>query len=723
MEPFEGSFLLLDALARTTEGFSVRDDAFYDLVVGYDDSAYSGPATLNSPVTISTANGPAFPGSFEADGFSASGVAFSPSAQVVDVVGAAATGAPTVPASTVAVAGDIDLLVIGVSFSSTVPNLPSGYTSIAYDNSSVASAVRLCYRVLTGPSTSTVLSDHGESNYAYRFIIRNSSGIGYSGVEAGVANHTSTRKIYDNNTDGKLDLILAFCITNYLAEYSDLITSSFTTLPPYQIVHLTGTYGSALAYTYYAGPFSADNIPITTHFSSAYGAESNNFAYVDFNGATKIETSDTVLVLSEEQDVFYANVESAAVARIASFSLQEPPDLISIAATIPEKRYGAFSAILEASIVSSGEVTSGGAAIIDLLFSSEQTLKKDVTADISLQLNGQAVPVVRKTIHSQTVSFSFSHTVNVSTISDNGEHKFSDAVINCASSLFLSGARDRFSGFSIQATSSVEAQVRKRLIKNALAASSSSVDVVVSKEIFPALLVELGVYFDTEASKSVFPECPDQLSGIVTASGVRGAGREFFASYAASTFGSGHHSTGVRASVLVNSDATSLATKTSGHSAVIPLQLHTSSSISKGARLDFGVQAASLQSAQGEKKALVASSLLLLADALVSPKKGAAGPGPISLTEAISTLSTIQVVFLGGDLVRIDLQARVRDKVIDCERLWSELESRVSSGLDFDAEVFREDLGCRRRTLCLLGKVANISGLHIVCVREEFDDN
>lgn len=203
---------------------------------------------------------------------------------VVDVVGIASSGAYSCPASALGVAGDLDLLFIYGAFTGTIANTPAGFTSITYGNSGSNCSGRLCYRFLTGPSTSTPLADLGETNGAVRFIIRGVDPsewpLNYE-LDAGISQYGNFTN-WDQDTSPKTRFYLMAVAAFNLINYSDIIIGPAGSSAFIQHEY-SGTYGMQIAYVTRTTPYSSSSFSCSTHTSSSYYDYSVYFS-VSFKG-------------------------------------------------------------------------------------------------------------------------------------------------------------------------------------------------------------------------------------------------------------------------------------------------------------------------------------------------------------------------------------------------------------------------------------------------------
>lgn len=390
MSLFEGSFLLLDRVARGVNGLWLKDFELDDYVIGGDDSSLSSRPTVYQRAEARTAgfNDDERRNATGHTEFSATTVSYQPTPRIVDVIGLASTSAITLPASSVAVAGDIDVVAIYGGFTSTIHSLPSGYYDLGGATCATCSC-RVAWKVLTGPSTPMSLTDLGETNGAVRFIIRGASNIGGYYMDAGLYGTISNFTCHSSSNPR---MVLMGLMSYSLSSYSDLITTDVDETPFVRIDY-PGTYGFDVAYSTYTGP-------VTTSFTASTH-EGNESSAVFFwvcaenHNESPIEIQN-VLLCSEAKDTASLSVSSSSTSRTASLVISEASDVPSFNVYTPKTALASVD-IAHTSFTSATHerIYGWGAEIFESAIVSVDVVVEKNSSGLSVEW-AQAVPVVAK---------------------------------------------------------------------------------------------------------------------------------------------------------------------------------------------------------------------------------------------------------------------------------------------------------------------------------------
>ena len=722
MEPFEGSFELLDSLAKGVEGFIERDEFFIDLVLGHDDTAYSSSVTLSSDFLPEEDIL-----SFESIGFEIEGRAYARrDVYFLTAEGVSSTGAPIVPGTSITEAGDYDLLIIAGAYSSTIPALPSGYTSLA-TYSSAKSGVRVCYKILDGAAPPVTVTDTGETTHAYRFCMRYCSGIGYVYAKTGLSRNTGTEYVYDEPDSPKLDLFVVLSPSSYMYDYGDNLSSTTVQLGSYSIHSVNGSYGATALYSTYNGDYSPNMLAIKYHYGGGTTESGCAFVSVNFKGIADTYVDNTVLLISEQPDVisFSAELSSSSTPRSASLLINEPSDSFSFTATAPINIDASCSIDETASISAAWSRGIGGVCSISAVASIPISSIKEISCQSSLSLVSQAVPVSKKNTGVSLDFGSYVHTVYSSHTVDGWDIKYVDAAIYAIAYVDSSGGMDRPGDASIFLNVDIGTVLAKRLLINCKASHDSSVGFSISKDAHVSSAITSTSEDSFSGDKFSLVESSIDMGHVVVPVPLKHIFNTAFSAGVDLVYSSSCRKGALTvADVQISESVISGTAKSLFSSALsIILESHNPCFVSKGISVGVSVDIHNANAALAEKGVFSSTWVIGASEALSLHSRQTTGDALISMLESIPAAATIQISFLSADLWIVDLPARVRVTEFDCSLQVPELCARLASySADLDASIIGLSEECRRRGLALCGKIAEISGIRLVGVRRTFDD-
>lgn len=698
MKPFEGSFLLLDRLARTTEGLSRKDDWFDDLVIGYDDTAYSSSPNLQEVAGIYTGN-PADsdePGIIGIANFSGTGSAYSPQPFIVDVVGASSTSAYTLPASTVAVAGDLEVIAIYGGFTGTIAACPAGYYDLGGNAQSTLCSVRLCYKVLTGPSAAISLSDLGEANGAVRFVIRGATSIGGYELDAGLFS-SYTDKTMSDSTSPRVCL---FFVVKYssLSSYSDYFSSTTHTLPAYSSGLFTGGYNLALRYSTYSGAYISSSIALRIHEGNY---DSAAYCYVCAINSSTPPEKDTVLVASEAPDVAAVVLENVVSPLDVALSASEAPDVASFSVTIPKAAFADALFSLASSVASTGRKGASRTAALNASSSLDAGPKKGALGQLDLAHSSSLVAAGISGFFG-AFDTSLASTVTESHLVLYGSDRSGYAEIEHGSSFVCLASKGGVASFSTSAATDTTSIFVKGVLVGAAIEESTGDLAAGSKNSVVSAAESFSAYLAAVQSKSASQPAAIQGTESVATNYAVGVSR----------------SIGI---FCLSETAASCSKKVKAGSSIIAVA-QVDPVVSKSRFVGFlEKHNSSVVASYSPAKTCV--FLLNQAEAVQTGHfKSLFGILDIPCVHSLNSGARVVTQFEYGDLVIVDLRATRPEIEQTCMKAAVVVDVRRGEGLDFSCARGLSLRDVRRKALDVFCAGPRILGTEIVCVREVFNE-